>query len=175
MRDAPGYRVRIYLFLGESRIVFARFKPDVSVKTRIFLAALLWSCIGLMLMWRGVNALAGSGKEWLLFISLVVGTFKSRMILDRVAVKNMARIFEKGEYSCLGGVYSWKTWLLVLAMIAMGRLLRASSLQVWLVGLIYVTVGWSLFWSSRKVWMRLRYFAGQHFPEEDGDYREGRH
>jgi len=45
---------------------------------------------------------------------------------------------------------------LVVAMIILGRWLRASSLQVWLVGLIYVTVGWSLFWSSRKVWVRLR-------------------
>ena len=120
------------------------------------MAALLWSCIGLMLMWRGGHAVIGTGREWLLLCSVLVGTFKSWAVLDRVAVKNMTRIFDKGEYSCIGGVYSWKTWLLVVGMIVLGRLLRASALQVWLVGLIYVTVGWSLFWSSRKVWGRLR-------------------
>jgi hypothetical protein len=132
------------------------FKPDASAKTRIFMAAMTWSCVGLMLMWRGVHAVVGSGREWLLLISLVIGTFKSWAMLDKVAAKNVTRILAKDEYSCLGGIYSWKTWLLVLGMIGLGRLLRASPLQVWLVGLLYVTVGWGLFWSSRKVWMRLR-------------------
>ena len=154
-------------------MMIARFKPNVSVKTRIFLAALLWSCIGLMLMWRGGHAVVGTGREWLLLISLLVGTFKSWAVLDRVAVKNMTRIFDKGEYSCLGGVYSWKTWLLVVAMIVFGRLLRASSLQVWLVGLIYVTVGWSLFWSSRKVWLRLRNLSGHASIESGGEQSDG--
>jgi hypothetical protein len=154
-------------------MMIARFKPNVSIKTRMFLAALLWSCIGLMLMWRGGHAVIGSGREWLLLISLLVGSFKSWAVLDRVAVKNMTRIFDKGEYSCLGGVYSWKTWLLVVAMIVFGRLLRASSLQVWLVGLIYVTVGWSLFWSSRKVWLRLRNLPGRAGIESGGEQRDG--
>jgi membrane-associated PAP2 superfamily phosphatase len=105
----------------------------------------------------------------LLLISLLVGSFKSWAVLDRVAIKNMTRIFDKGEYSCLGGIYSWKTWLLVVAMIVFGRLLRASSLQVWLVGLIYVTVGWSLFWSSRKVWLRLRNLPGRAGIESGGE------
>ncbi len=150
-------------------MMIARFKPNVSVKTRIFLAALLWSCIGLMLLWRGGNAVVGTGREWLLPVSLLVGSLKSWAILDRVASKNMTRIFDKGEYSCLGGVYSWKTWLLVMGMIILGRLLRASSLQVWLVGLIYVTVGWSLFWSSRKVWVKLRNLSNCSGTESGGE------
>ena len=150
-------------------MMIARFKPNVSVKTRIFLAALLWSCIGLMLLWRGGNAVVGTGREWLLPVSLLVGSLKSWAILDRVASKNMTRIFDKGEYSCLGGVYSWKTWLLVMGMIVFGRLLRASSLQVWLVGLIYVTVGWSLFWSSRKVWVKLRNLSSCSGTESGGE------
>ncbi len=154
-------------------MMIARFKPNVSVKTRIFLAALLWSCIGLMLMWRGGHAVVGTGREWLLLVSLLVGSVKSWAVLDRVAVKNMTRIFDKGEYSCLGGIYSWKTWLLVAAMIVFGRLLRASSLQVWLVGFIYVTVGWSLFWSSRKVWVRLRNLTGRSVSESGGDQSDG--
>ena len=137
------------------------------------MAALLWSCIGLMLMWRGGHAVVGTGMEWLLSISLLAGTLKSWAVLDRVAVKNMNRIFAKDEYSCLGGIYSWKTWLLVVAMIIFGRLLRASSLQVWLVGLIYVTVGWSLFWSSRKVWMGLRNMSANAGSESGGNQSDG--
>ena len=134
----------------------AQLKPNASLKTRIFLAALLWSCIGLMLIGRGVLAIVGTGHEWLIPVALLLGLAKSLAILDRVAVKNMVRIFEKGEYSCLGGIYSWKTWGLVAVMIVAGKLLRSSPLPVWLVGALYVAVGWGLFWSSRKVWSRLR-------------------
>ena len=77
------------------------------------MAALLWSCIGLMLVGRGSTALAGADNEWLIPVALLIGLAKSWAILDRVAVKNMVRIFEQGEYSCLGGIYSWKTWALV--------------------------------------------------------------
>jgi hypothetical protein len=154
-------------------MLIARFKPDAPLKTRIFMAALLWSCIGLMLMGRGGYALFGAEREWLLLIALLAGTGKSRAILDRVAEKNMNRILAKGESSCLGGIYSWKTWLLVLAMILFGRLLRASPLPVWLVGLIYVTVGWSLLWSSRKVWHRLRDMPDPSVLEVGDEHRDG--
>ena len=122
----------------------------------MLLAALLWSLIGLMLIARGVLATIGTGYEWLIAIAAIIGVAKSLAVLDRVAVKNMVRIFEKGEYSCLGGVYSWKTWLLVATMVIIGKLLRSSSLPTWLVGTIYVAVGWSLLWSSRKAWAGLR-------------------
>lgn len=139
------------------------------------MAALLWTCIGLMLMWRGGNAVIGTDKEWLLLIALLVGTFKSLKVLDRIAIKNMNRILAQEEYSCLGGIYSWKTWLLIAGMIVLGRLLRASSLPVWLVGLIYVTVGWSLFLSSRVVWQRLRGISAQAGAESDGIRESERH
>ncbi len=130
----------------------SRYKPRASVRTRIFLAALLWSLIGLMLMFRGFFGINGSGMEWLFLVAILLGLLKSNFVLDRVAEKNMNRIVEKGENQCLGGVYSWRTWLLVLLMIAFGRMLRASSLPLWFVGSVYFTVGVSLFWSSRKVW-----------------------
>lgn len=130
----------------------SRYAPKASVRTRIILAALLWSLIGLMLMARGFPGVNNSGMEWLFLVAVLVGLFKSNFMLDKVAEKNMNRILEKGENQCVGGVYSWKTWLLVLLMIAFGRLLRASSLPIWFVGWVYFTVGFSLFWSSRKVW-----------------------
>jgi hypothetical protein len=154
-------------------MLIGRFKPEASLKTRIFLAALLWSCIGLMLMGRGGYAVFGTGWEWLLPVALLTGTFKSWAVLDRVAVKNMTRILEKGEYSCLGGIYSWKTWLLVLAMILCGRLLRMSSAPLWLVGFIYATVGWSLCWSSRKVWQRLRDMPAPAILEAGDEHCDG--
>lgn len=131
----------------------ARFVPAAQVKTRIFVAALLWSGIGGMLLTRGVLAVAGSGREGWLVAALVLGAIKSRLVLDRLVRRNMARLARLDGARCLGGVYSVKTWLMVAGMIGLGRALRLSPLPLWITGLVYVTVGWGLFWSSRVGWV----------------------
>lgn len=129
-----------------------RLVPAAPVRTRVLVAALLWSGIGSMLLARGVVALSGSGREWWLAVALLAGGIKSRLVLDRVVRRNMERLRGLEGDRCLGGIYSVKTWFLVAAMIALGRLLRMSPLPALLVGLIYATVGWGLFWSSRVGW-----------------------
>ena len=129
-----------------------KFKPGASIKTHLLVAALLWSGIGVFLAFRGICWVSGSGWEMLLLLSMLLGLFKSRMVLDRVASRNIERIVQSGDGSCLGGVYSWKTWLLVILMIVMGKLLRASPVPIVLVGRLYVNVGCSLVWSSRLMW-----------------------
>ena len=134
------------------------FVPAVKAKTRILLAALLWSGIGAMLLIRGVLAFAGTGRDWWLAVAVLLGTIKSRLVLDRVVLKNMSRLRALNGQRCIGGVYSVKTWLLVAVMIALGSVLRASPLPVWLIGWVYVLVGWALFWSSRQGWRAWREF-----------------
>jgi hypothetical protein len=129
-----------------------RFVPAAQIKTRIFVAALLWSGIGAMLLVRAVLAVSGSGREWWLAGALLLGGLKSRLVLDRGVRRNMERLRGLDGARCLGGVYSAKTWLLVAAMIALGRGLRLSPVPVWITGLIYATVGWGLLWSSRVGW-----------------------
>ena len=133
-----------------------RFVPAAQVQTRIFIAALLWSGIGVMLLVRGILAVFGSGFEWWLVASVLLGGLKSRLVLDRVVRRNMARLRALDGARCIGGVYSAKTWLLVAAMIALGRGLRLSPVPVWITGLIYATVGSGLFWSSRVGWSTWR-------------------
>lgn len=131
----------------------ARFVPAAQVKTRIWVAALLWSGIGGMLLIRGVLAVSGSGREGWLAAALLFGGLKSRLILDRLVRRNMARLRKLDGARCLGGIYSAKTWLMVAGMIGLGRALRLSPLPAWITGLLYVTVGWALFWSSRVGWI----------------------
>ncbi|MBU0483304.1 MAG: hypothetical protein KKB30_02160 [Proteobacteria bacterium] len=132
----------------------AKFKPGASVKTHLLVAALLWSLVGGFLFFRGGRWVSGSGWEIFLLVSMLLGLCKSRMILDRVANRNIERIVQSGDGSCLGGVYSFKTWGLVIVMIVLGRFLRSSSVPIVFVGLLYVTVGCSLFWSSRMMWKK---------------------
>lgn len=118
----------------------------------ILLAGLLWTGIGLMLMTRAVFWLAGSGWLWLALPAFALGTVKSFLVLDKAARKSLDRILRLSDGTCLGAVYSIKTWMLVLLMMASGLALRHSSLPHSLLGLLYMTIGWALILSSRHAW-----------------------
>jgi len=130
-----------------------RYKPGVSIRAHLFLAALIWSVVGFFLLTNGTVLISLGDHLWLVVVGLVLGTAKTFFILDRVALKNVKRIKEFESKVCIGSVYSWKTWLLVVAMIALGRLLRTTILPGEVVGLIYTAVGWALILASRLMWL----------------------
>ena len=129
-----------------------RYKPGVPVRIHLFLAALIWSVVGFFLLTNGFVLISLQGKLWYGVAGLILGTAKTFFILDRVALKNVKRIKDFEDKVCIGSVYSWKTWVLVAAMIALGRILRTTVLPGEVVGLIYIAVGWALMLASRLVW-----------------------
>ena len=130
-----------------------RFKPGISVRTHLFLAALIWSVVGFFLLINGFVLISLQNHLWYGVVGLILGTAKTFFILDRVAQKNVKRIKEFEDKVCIGSVYSWKTWVMVAAMIALGRLLRTTVLPGEVVGLIYTAVGWALMLASRLMWL----------------------
>ena len=117
------------------------------------MAAILWTAIGIMLMTRAVIWLVDARMLWLILPAVVLGTLKSVFVLDKTAKRSLYRIQHLADGTCIGAVYSYKTWLLVLMMMAAGITLRHSSLPSYLLGLLYMTIGWGLFMSSRHAWM----------------------
>jgi hypothetical protein len=130
-----------------------QFKPGVSIKTHLFSAGLIWSLVGCGLLIFGFYLVSLNGNYWYAVAGLILGTVKTIFILDRVARKNVKRINEFEDKVCIGSVYSWKTWMLVAAMILLGRYLRTSVLPREIVGLIYIAVGWALLLASRLMWL----------------------
>ncbi len=130
-----------------------RYKPGASVRTHLFVAALIWSVVGFFLLAAGFIFVSKAGHLWYGVAGLALGAAKTFFILDRVARKNVKRIMEFEDTVCIGSVYSWKTWLLVAAMIVLGRFLRTSVLPGEIVGLIYIAVGLALMLSSRLMWL----------------------
>jgi hypothetical protein len=134
----------------------ARFKPGVQRKTHLLAAAVLWTCIGIMLMVRGMGWLIAADLIYLAVPAVLLGLVKSRLILDKTATRSIDRILLLQDGTCLGAVYSKMTWLLVVGMMGMGSILRNSSLPRPILGVMYIMVGWALFWSSRKGWRAWR-------------------
>ncbi len=129
----------------------ARLKPGASTSTNLLVAALMWSFIGLYLMVRGYllpEALPGV----FLGLALGLGTVKAFWVIEQAARKNIARIVARPDGMCLGGVYSWGMWGIVVCMMLGGRLLRNSAVPPLALSVIYVAVGWSLLLSSRLIW-----------------------
>lgn len=132
----------------------ARFKPAVRRNTLLLSSACLWTIIGLLLLAKG-------GYRWMhladrqpliVIAGIVVGSVKSFYILDRAARSGIERILKKADGTCLGAVYSIKTWLLVLCMMSLGVILRDSAIPVQFLCFCYLTIGWALLFSSRLAW-----------------------
>ncbi len=92
--------------------------------------------------WRGALVAA----------ALIVGIAKAVIVFQRVAQRIVTRIEMRGDGHCLGGFFSWRTWLLVAVMIVSGRLLRASPLPREIVGLILIAIGCALVLGTRHLW-----------------------
>lgn len=129
-------------------------KPGVSRKAHLFAAPFLWTAIGCLLLIRGWGLMEPERGRLLLLAAGVFGTLKSFFILDRVAQRSLERIIHFKDNTCLGAVYSWKTWVVVVMMMVTGIAIRMLTQPGPLIGTIYCAVGWSLCLSSRLGWLR---------------------
>ena len=132
--------------------MLTRFKPGASINVHLLTAAMIWSIVGFFLMTNGFLLISLAAREWLAVLAAGLGTVKSFFLLDRVARKNISRILRFADGTCIGSVYSYKSWALVLVMIVLGRFLRSAVLPGEYVGALYFAVGWGLFFSSRLMW-----------------------
>jgi hypothetical protein len=120
----------------------------------------MWSIVGAGLFFFGLRWTA-AGSPASLFLPLIAGGIlagaaKSRFVLDRAARGIVVRIAERGEGRCIGGFLSLRSWALVVAMVAMGRLLRGGLLPDLVIGTLYMTIGTGLLLSSRHAWQAWR-------------------
>ncbi len=134
---------------------FSRLKPGVKRRTHLLLSAFLWTAIGCLLLAKGWLRLDLLHEHQFILVitAFAFGCIKSRLVLDRAARKAIDRILVLKDGTCLGAVYSFKTWALVLCMMGMGVILRNSSLPAMLICFISLTIGCSLLLSSRLAWI----------------------
>ncbi len=129
-------------------------KPGVSRSVHLFAAPFLWTAIGILLMYRGWGWLGFGQKRWLVCVAVLLGTAKSVLILDKTARRSIQRIIAFKDGTCLGAVYSFRSWLLVALMMTFGIMLRKFTDPGPGVGTVYIAIGWALCFSSRLGWMQ---------------------
>jgi hypothetical protein len=128
-----------------------KLKPGADRSVHLLLAAMLWTIIGAGLLYRGVALLRGESLFYYAAVGVLGGTLKSLLVLDRVSRKGIERIKRFADNTCIGAVYSWKTWLLVFSMAVFGILFRKIDMAAFK-GTVCVAIGWALIFSSRLAW-----------------------
>jgi hypothetical protein len=130
-------------------------KPAVPKWWLYLIAGLMWCGVGVMLMgWAWVWSTSTEWRQaWLfdamgLLIGLGIATFFRRM-----AKQNDLRIKLLPEKACIFAFQSWWSYPLVVFMMALGLVMKASPLpRTWLAGM-YLAIGSGLFIAG------LRYFG----------------
>ena len=134
-------------------------KPAASARVHLFLAALLWTAVGAMLLLFGARWSLAADFPYMpavLALAVVAGAFKSEYVLARAARRAIERIHTRGDGRCIGGFLSARTWLFVLIMMGLGYALRHGLAPRAVVGVIYVAIGTSLLLAARRFWAAWR-------------------
>lgn len=136
----------------------------MSRATHLKLAFILWALVGCGLLIAGAIFLFGGRSMSALdqgrsgpgiaegiglFLALAIGFVKGNFVLTKIAGKNMARIDRLPESSPFYATFSLKSWILILVMILIGRLIRLLGAPHFIIGVVYIAVGFALVLGSR--------------------------
>jgi len=128
-----------------------RFKPVAGRRGQLALAAAVWLLVGAALLVIAFCFLSIHSYWYLALIGVLLGLLKGKLVLDRVAARNIEHIMSRPAGSCLGGLYPWRTWIMIAAMVLLGRFLRHSTISRDILGVIYSAIGTGLVFSSRRM------------------------
>ena len=130
-----------------------RLKPRAGARTQLVLAGTVWYAGALILGVRGLGWLGDADFTYMLIaLAVALGMAKARYILRPIASGIVGRIRERGRDECAGGFLSWKSWVLVVAMVAVGYVLRLTPIPLPVLGVLYVAVAVALFAAGSRYW-----------------------
>jgi len=133
-----------------------KLNPAVDKRLLLLLAGLMWAAVGIMLL---VFASIWLHPEPIIvdfifvFLGILTGIAVQRFGFNKIVDKNLERILPMTKKHCVFAFVPWKSYLVIVLMVAMGRLLRLSPIPKSYLAIVYITMGLAMFVSS------FRYFA----------------
>jgi len=135
-----------------------RLSLSVSRHWLFALAGLMWTAVGVMLLWRAFGWLAAMERTWafsLGFLGIVMGVTAYYFGFSNTVEKNIRRLCLLPEKVCIFAFNSWKGYLIIGVMVMLGITLRRSPLPRQYLAILYTTMGGSLFLASFHFYDRL--------------------
>jgi hypothetical protein len=130
-----------------------KYMPAVSKVVLLFLAGMLWLCVGVMLLFLASSWLLEAevaNRSVFAGTGVVLAILFHRFIFSRIVDKNLARILPVDEKRCLFSFMPWKSYLIIPIMIAMGAILRHSAIPKHYLAILYTGIGLALVLSSGR-------------------------
>ena len=135
-----------------------------SRSSRLALAALLWTLVGLGLLVAGAWIALSTGWKTgasAIFFGLVLGFIKGRFLLAKMARDNAFRIKSGPGSAWLGALFPLSSWGIAVFFMVTGLAVRRSGLPLSLIGFVYVAAGFGLLVASLSGWRAWHRFSGQ--------------
>jgi hypothetical protein len=148
-------------FENRKEHVLKKLKPGVHKAWLLLIAGMLWISVGLMLDVLAFFWLKNEPPHKAL-VSAVIGFMLALLIHHfgflRVVDKNLNRILPMEGARCAFSFISWKSYLLIAAMMLMGYGLRHSPLPRLYLASLYSAIGTALILSSTRYLRHVRKF-----------------
>ena len=127
-------------------------KPSIPKQYLLFVAALVWTFAGGMLLLRGFSVLKFNSLYVLEeeVVSIVLGIVFYIFMFSHISLKHIVRMENNpNERPCVFSFFNWQSYILMSTMISFGVTLRLTGLvPVQYLSFFYITMGTPLFLSS---------------------------
>ena len=130
-------------------------KPGVNNHFLVLLAGFVWMLVGCMLLFLAFSWLSISSviNVWLYMISgVILALLVHHLGFLKIADKNLHRILLMKGKRCVFAFIPWKSYLIIVVMMAIGATLRHSLIPKHYLAVLYIGIGLALVLSS------VRYF-----------------
>lgn len=132
--------------------ILYKLKPGISKRALFFLAGLVWTFAGSILLYKGSLMLAETANYWILklILCIIAGLLFYNFVFDEISFKHTNRI-KSISYNrpCAFSFFNWKSYLMMASMIIFGVALRATGIvPTKYLALLYITMGMPLTMSA---------------------------
>ena len=130
-----------------------KYKPAVTTDMLLLIAGVVWLGTGILLISMAATWLAKTiGMKTYLFMALGVIL---AMPIHHFGFLKIERILQMQNKRCLFSFVPWKSYMIIVIMIAMGITLRHSTIPKHYLAIIYLGIGLALTLSSIR-YIRIR-------------------
>ena len=132
-------------------------KPSVPKRYLLFVAAVVWTFAGGMLLFRGFSVLRFNSTGILIeeAVSIILGVVFYIFMFSRISLKHIVRIQNNPlERPCVFSFFNWRSYILMSTMISFGVTLRVTGIvPIQYLSVFYVIMGTPLFLSSVRFYV----------------------
>lgn len=138
--------------MKEKKSILHLLKPGIPKRALLFLAGVMWTIAGSMLLWRGAMMFSDNPKNLIikLIFSVIVGGLFYYFMFDKISAKHTNRIKSLPyERPCAFSFFSWRSYIMMALMISMGVTLRKTGIvPTEYMAPFYIVMGTPLFISA---------------------------